>query len=283
MKRIIALIPVLMGLLISCKQNVLKEELAEFQFYPTHVPLEGEDNFRDMGGFVGAEGKRVKYRKLFRSGELSALTDSDMDTMAKLNLDQIIDLRTAFEVEEKPDRIQDGTQVYFLPLMENDPSGNAVNADTYIKGILTGEMDTEKIFTEAYGTIDTLKLETWEEIFDLLESGKTTLWHCTAGQDRAGMTAALVLASLGVSQEDIVKDYLATDTYLANYKSQTAEYIAANYGDEAGQKVGEAFKLKEEYINKFFEAVNNEFGSMENFLTALGVDREAMRKNYLEN
>ncbi|MCH4552860.1 tyrosine-protein phosphatase [Aestuariibaculum lutulentum] len=267
----------------SCAVSLTAQTSENNKSYETHVNLEGEDNFRDMGGFIGADGKRVLYRKLFRSGELSALTDADQETIKQLGLEQVIDLRTAHEVEEKPDRISSDIKMYFYPLMANDPSGKTVNAESFIADVLSGKYSAKEKMLEFYGTIDTQKKKGFETVFNLLETGKTTLWHCQAGQDRAGMTAALVLWSLGVNRADIVKDYLATKTYLAKSYEQYHNYISTKYGKEALEKLKKNFGPSEAFINAFLDNIEKEYGNVDTFLETIHVDVNKMRTNYLES
>lgn len=266
----------------SCAVSLTAQTSENYQSNKTHINLEGEDNFRDMGGFIGANGKHVLYKKLFRSGELSALTDTDQETIKNLGLEQVIDLRTANEIEEKPDRIPANIKMYFYPLMANDPSGKATNAESFIADVLSGKYSVDEKMLEFYGNIDTQKKKGFETVFNLLETGKPTLWHCQAGQDRAGMTAALVLWSLGVDREDIVNDYLATKTYLAKSYEQYHSYIASKYGKEALGKLSKNFGPKAAFINAFLDNIEKEYGSIDTFLQAIHVDINKMRANYLE-
>ncbi|MGJ5640505.1 tyrosine-protein phosphatase [Formosa sp. S-31] len=275
---------IIFSLMVSgiCAVNLTAQTSEPYKIYDTHVKLQGEENFRDLGGFEGAEGKRVLYRKLFRSGDLSALTEADQNIIKDLNLEQVIDLRTAKEIEDKPDNIPADINRYFYPLMANDPSGKTTNAESFIADVISGKYEVSEKMTEFYGTIDTQKITGFETIFNLLESGKTTLWHCQAGQDRAGMTAALVLWSLGVDREAIVNDYLATHKYLSASYKQYESYIKTKYGEEALKKLMKNSGPRAAYINTFLDSIEKEYGSVDAFLNAIHVDVDAMRANYLE-
>ncbi|MFZ5839792.1 MAG: tyrosine-protein phosphatase, partial [Pseudomonadota bacterium] len=252
-----------------------------------HIELIGEDNFRDLGGYVGADNKRVLEGKLFRSGELSGLTEGDKQILTDLGIEQLVDLRTKGEMLDKPDNIPDTIDVYHLPLVpeaENDNSSAVqVNlVDQWVNNLRDPNFDNEAEMISAYNYIDEQRIANWTEIFDLLESNKTTLWHCTGGQDRVGMTTALVLSSLGVSRDVIIKDYLATNEYLAEYGEQMARYMATMYNDETlYQTILDNMGARETYINAFFDVVESEYGDMDTFLQVLGVDIELMQQNYL--
>ncbi len=253
-----------------------------------HIALEGEDNLRDLGGFVGTDGQKIASGKLFRSGELSALTDGDQQILTDLNLTNVVDLRSAGEIADKPDNLPNQITVFEIPLIaeeaQDDSGAVQVNiAEAYLKMLIAADYDASAIMLPAYTEIDQFRIIQWTAFFDLLESGESTLWHCTAGQDRAGMTAALVLASLGVSREDIMADYLMSNEYTYEDKAHTAAYMAAMIEGADEQKLLESMLIKEEYLIAFFDTIEADYGSVDNFLQVLGVDIELMQENFLVN
>lgn len=252
-----------------------------YMVYETHITLTGEDNMRDLGGLPGAEGKRILYHKLFRSGELSMLTDADLDTLKSLGIEQIVDLRTGEERTEAPDRVPEGTEAFHFPLL-SDVGNGAGNMEELFRSVLQRQMTAQEMMLPFYGTIDSLKETNWASIFDLLESGKTSLWHCTAGKDRAGMTTALVLSSLGVERAVIIENYMATNSYLSAYIEQNVAQLDSAYGEGAGNALRPIFGVEEAYILAFFNAIDEQYGSMDAFLGRMGVDKAKMQANYLE-
>src|SRR5690606_13359798 len=92
----------LSALTVSCSSDDNNSD-SQYIVGENHIELTGEDNMRDLGGFTGAEGKRVLYNKLYRSGELSALTAEDLTIVSGLEIKNVIDLRTESERTEKPD------------------------------------------------------------------------------------------------------------------------------------------------------------------------------------
>lgn len=260
----------------SCSKD---SESEPYQVYNTYINLAGEDNMRDMGGFAGADGKRVLYRKLFRSGELSSLTASDVDSIKNLGIQQVIDLRTEEEIASLPDTLPANVTTYHLPLIA---STGGSSSSSYMSYILSGQMKAEDMMLSTYTTIDSLKIANWTQLFNLLETGTTTLWHCTAGKDRAGMTAALVLYSLGVDTATIKTDFLASNTYLSAYIESTIAYMDAQYGAGTGELMRPLLGVEEVYIVSFFKTIKSTYGSLDNFLDTLGVDKAKMRSLFLE-
>ncbi len=249
--------------------------------YENHIALEGEDNMRDLGGYFGESGRRVLYRKLFRSGELFELTPADLEELATLDLFNVIDLRTDEEFDDEPDQLPEGPVLHHLPLLENLDYGDIKREELSSK-IFAGELDAEEYMIAIYSTIDELRIQSWTAIFDLLETGDTTLWHCTEGKDRAGMTTALVLLSLGVDETDVIEDFMLSNEYLSESIESTVALIDQHRGEGMGELLRPLLSVKEEYIIAFFDAIEDQYGSIDAFLAELDVDIDAMRINFLE-
>lgn len=244
-----------------------------------HIALTGEDNMRDLGGYESKSGGTVKYQKLFRSGELSALTDSDKALMTTLGIKQVIDLRTDAEVSEKQDSIPVGIRSYHISLINDDLSGSSSNQTMAL--IISGQLKAEDYMLPLYAVDDT-KIAGWKTIFDLLETGDTTLWHCTAGKDRAGMTTALVLLSLGVDEKTVIADFMKSNEYLEGYINSTVAYMNSQYGAGTGEKLIPMLGVEQQYIEAFLADIKAKYGSVDNFLDVLGVDKSKMRNNFIE-
>jgi protein-tyrosine phosphatase len=267
----------------SCSDDDTKNT-APYATDENHVTLTGEDNMRDLGGYTGKNGKRVLFHKLFRSGELSTLTDADLAHLATKEITQVIDLRTATERTEKVDKAINGASVYELSLI-NDQNGTntgGVNQSEIFGLILSGQMTAEDVMLPGY-VVDETKITQWIKIFDLLESGQTTLLHCTAGKDRTGMTTALVLSSLGVDREVIINDFMLSNDYLSVSNQQTIAYINTQYGAGSGEKLLPLLGVEQVYITNFFTNIESTYGSVDNFLKVIKVDTAKMRKQFLEN
>ena len=254
----------------------------ETENFNNHIYLKGEDNFRDLGGYEAEGGKKVIYRKLFRSGELSQLTTSDTSTLTRLYIEQAIDLRTEEEQIAKPDNLPQGIAFYNIPVLSTIPGVGALSEEEQLGSLLSGEINAQEFMMALYSTIDSTKILAWKKIFNLLETGKPTLWHCTEGKDRAGMTSALVLFSLGVDEETVIEDYMASNTYLAESIEQNIAYMNSEYGEDKGDIIRHVLGVEKEYIVAFINAVKEKYGSIDEFLNVLDVDKEKMKANYLE-
>lgn len=202
-----------------------------------HIPLQGASNFRDFGGYPTADGRTVKWRRLFRSDRLSELTPADYETLSTHGVRVVYDLRRDSETAAAPTAWPGAhaPEIIRSPLF-NDESGpntfqrvaanEAARHDADLsRAIMRGmyvRMVTEPTALVAIGRIFTR----------LAHPGAVpALLHCSGGKDRTGVTCALILSALGVSREDVIEDFMLTARY---YDS------AANLGQRVSQVVAEA-------------------------------------------
>lgn len=239
------------------------------------LTIQGDRNFRDLGGIIGENGKKIAHNKLFRSGRLARITDADIDTIQNIGIKRIIDLRTKMERQETPDKEIEGVTNLHIPLLEGD-------IGAYIRRIMSKELDAKEFMIEFYGTIDSLKIASWTRIFDLLEKEEPTLWHCSSGKDRTGMTTTLILASLGVDEKTIIKEFMISNYYLEETHNRTLANFEKSNGLEMKDLISPLMILEEIYITTFLNSIKKEYGSINNFLKVLGVDFKKMKANYLE-
>ncbi len=249
-------------------------------------PLEQGSNFRDVGGYVGAGGKTVKWGKIFRSGALPMLSEKDYGLLGGLKIKTIVDLRSLDEREVAATELDDRTGALFIsndyslkPLMRNFGAQNGENV--YV--------GMEKLLKPQYRAI----------FARLLAEEGAVMYHCSAGQDRTGMASALVLSALGVDRETILKDYhLSTPSRRPKWEMPAldpAEHpgnLIVQYYADAAKKPGGAqaeplySKSGVSHLLQFFAYVDKEYGSVEGYLAKeLGVgpaEIEKLRAAYLQ-
>ncbi|WP_431269661.1 tyrosine-protein phosphatase [Dankookia sp. P2] len=179
------------------------------QDLPHAVPLEGASNLRDLGGWPVADGRRVRRGLIFRSATLANLTEADQARVSGLGIRTVCDLRGVNEAALRPSRLPPSAERVHLPI---EPSVGASLRDLMLREESTGE-DVVSLLRRAY--IDYLArfIDVYRALFGLLlEPGRqAVLFHCSAGKDRTGVGAALVLTALGATRETVVADYEATD------------------------------------------------------------------------
>ncbi len=247
------------------------------------LPLEGEVNFRDLGGYAGAGGRTIKWGRLYRSGELGRLSDVDLAYLAGLELKLVNDLRIDYEVAQLPDRLPGGAEWLGLPirggempmvqLYEAVNNGDLSKIDTTF--LLKGNRLFVRDFTPTYAKM----------LERILEShGRPALIHCTAGKDRAGLGSAILLWVLGVPMESVFDDYLQTNVYRAQENERLLSMVRQVVMERSGQPA-EAVDLapmeallqaRREYLQMAVDTVFEDYGSIESYIRrGLGVSPAA--------
>ena len=181
------------------------------------VALEGALNWRDLGGYPTADGRVTKWDRIYRSDGLDQLTDADLDVIAELGIKLVIDFRVDREVDQNPSRLPDHPELrrQRLPI-----GGDEVEGKSIVEIIRDGELKPYTI--EEMAAVYERLLEEFAPTFGDVISHATDpashpmVFHCTAGKDRTGLMAMLLLGALGVSDDDIVTDYELTTHYRSN-------------------------------------------------------------------
>jgi len=178
---------------------------------PRVIPLEGASNLRDLGGWRVADGRRLRHGIIFRSASLARLTEADVATLAELRIRTVCDLRGEREAEYAPSRLPRSAEHVPLPI---EPTVGASLRDLLAREASTGE-DVVLLLGRAYIDYVTTHLGQYRRMFDLLLQPErhALLFHCSAGKDRTGLGAALLLTALGATRETVVADYVATDRF----------------------------------------------------------------------
>ncbi|MCK8785346.1 tyrosine-protein phosphatase [Roseomonas sp. NAR14] len=178
---------------------------------PRVVALEGCTNLRDLGGYRTDDGRSVRFGRVFRSASLARLTPADLPCLAALGLRTVCDLRGVRESEKAPSVLPRSEAPEIVPL-SIEPRVGASLRDMLAREEATGE-DVRDLLRIAYTAYATDHLPRYRTLFDLLlrEERLPLLFHCSAGKDRTGFGAALLLTALGVPRATVIEDYLATN------------------------------------------------------------------------
>lgn len=241
------------------------------------IPLQGQSNFRDVGGYATQDGKLIRKGLLYRSGDLSRLTPQDLAYLNSLGLSEIVDFRTSEESKQAPDRIPASIKAY-----ESIP-------------VAAGELNMTTLLNDAKNRPDKLKNSLvevnqsfvddskpqFEEFFRILLSSKGPLvFHCTAGKDRTGFATALFYEAMGVHRDIIVEDYLASGQYLRPLQ-QSAQLFAKEKGIDPAA-IEPLLSVKPEYLEAAFDLIDKKYGGVEAYLKSeLKVDVKKLRAKYL--
>lgn len=224
------------------------------------LPIEGAANVRDIGGYIGKDGKVGNFCKFIRANTLQFLTRKDNDYLKEFGVTDILDLRSEDIITLQPDGIEkDYFKYHNVPLLTEKFNENlALERENFDMGV------GYKLLLENKPAI--------KEIFEILAKAEgACLFHCTAGKDRTGLVAMLILGLSGVSRKDIVANYEVTFTY-----------IPVIVGEVQNLKL--AYSLPE-YINTAIDYIEENNGTYEEYLLSCGISKEVLdkvRSKYLD-
>ena len=239
-----------------------------------HLDLQGASNFRDLGGYPTREGRRLRWRQMFRSNHLGHLTAADIDMVRGLGVRSAFDFRG---IEERS-----GTEcgvaeivVHSLPI---EPTVVAALRGELAAGRLTAPVARD-IMRESYRNYVRHNTHSFRALFGhLLEDRAPLVIHCTAGKDRTGFACALILHALDVPDEVITGDYLLTNRF---YRRDPAS--ATDLPDDVREAIG---TVDASFIAAGFDAVRADYGDLETYfrdgLKVGARERAELKTRYLQ-
>ena len=239
------------------------------------LPLAGATNFRDLGGYIGHGGRQVKWRRLFRSDHLAALTPQDHAVLAGLGVARALDFRGQAE---------SAAYAYALPgvayhPLRIEPTVIQRALDLQRSGHQITAQDAVALMQDTYRGFVNDNAPRFATLFELLlDSDAPTVFHCTAGKDRTGFAAALILLALGVPRDVVMHDYLLTNTLYQR---------PAGMGTHAPEEVlSVLWRVQEDFLEAALQGVEVEHGGIDNYLErVLGINaaaRTRLAQLYLE-
>lgn len=238
----------------------------------TQLPFEGGNNFRELGGYVADEGKTIKWGQIFRGIPTSLLSsNADRKLLDSLNLRLILDLRSEAEAAKQPNYVPDGARlVRICGLCHPDGTEIAFSPEDKEK-LLKGRLDEDHNMADAMYEQMLFGNKAFKELFRALEAGETPiLFHCSAGKDRTGVAAMLILLALGASEEVIAKDFLQSNVC----RKPELEAIWAEHADEiAAEPAKKEYYLGiagvyPESVPLVLNTIRDKFGSGDAYLEA---------------
>ncbi|MBR1423755.1 MAG: tyrosine-protein phosphatase [Ruminococcus sp.] len=255
------------------------------------LELEGLNNTRDLGGMTGSDDRKIAGGRLIRSGHLFSASENDLKKLAE-NVHTVIDFRTKAERDEKPDPEIEGSSAVSLSVLTELTEGVTREEESDKAAFMRLSLDPELARSHMMNIYSGFPLtdaakKAYSEFINILlenESG-AVLWHCTAGKDRAGFAAVMIEEILGVSKEDIVADYLATNENIRDEVEQLRDLLGGSV-DSSDEAIDYLFTAKQEYLETVYNVIEKEYGSFDEYLRqALGLDDDKLnrlREMYLE-
>lgn len=220
---------------------------------PLHVTLEGTRNTRDLGGWRRADGGRTRAGRLWRSDAFTTATPADLDALADAGLRFVVDLRTAAERTQAPGPLVDDARFEVLPvdlfdgvnraLARGEVAGDPFDLRTrYLASLTFGRDGYRKAFAALANA--------------LAASPGPVAFHCSAGKDRTGLVAGLLLRAAGVDDDRILLDYLLTDERIEPLRPQLlADGVALGFPEDGYARM---LQVREAFLRSVLDAVDDE-------------------------
>jgi protein-tyrosine phosphatase len=252
------------------------------------LPLEGSRNFRDLGGYRTADGRMVRWGRIYRSDELAALSDADIDYLRRLGIRLVCDFRSDDERASVPSREFTKRHESTINLAVQSKGMDAAMMRRKIRsgGIIGIEM--EHTLQAAYASYVTDYTETWAALFERISNPKNlpAVLHCTAGKDRTGFASALVLLALGVPKETVYEDYMLTNAYLESFRRFVLRWTPLySFFRTGADDLLPLLEARRVYLETSLATIDTIYGSLDAYLeNQLHVDakrRAALEANLL--
>jgi len=260
---------------------------------PRIIAMPGVKNFRDMGGYKGADGRTMRWGKLYRSGHWAEFAGTPQTAAPAYGITTVIDFRSDAEKKRHPVGWPDG----WTPAYHATPIGG--NAAAWVQDLYerlsSSPFPAKELrdqFILAFETIPVANADGLKRFFDIILEGEPedrVLFHCTAGKDRTGIAGALLMRALGAAEEDITADFLMTND--AVDLPATSAAIAARLSEKAGRAIepGDVHPLvgvEPAFLDAAYASIDRAFGSVDAYLEdrlGLTADRQArLRDLFLE-
>jgi protein-tyrosine phosphatase len=252
---------------------------------PRIPELEGALNFRDLGGYRTADGRTVRWNQVYRSGTTHALTASDVTRLGARGIRYAYDLRSNNERRTHPNRLRD---IANLEYRFRDHDHLPGDIRRLLKSPDVRAEHTHGVMIEVYRKLPYEFEDAFRALFHWLADGEVPLvFNCTAGKDRTGAAAALLLTALGVPHETVLEDYLLT----ARFFERSCDMILNDGGVALFGAVDRAaweplMQVHPEYLKAMFDQLQASHGSIDRYLRdQLGMDEERtaqLRSHLLE-
>ncbi|MBU3739300.1 MAG: tyrosine-protein phosphatase [Rhodoferax sp.] len=224
-----------------------------------HIALDGASNFRDLGGYSGLGGRAVRWRRIFRSDHLGNLTAGDIRLLEQLGVARVCDFRGIDERSGSACALP-WAEVHSLAIEPTVVQGIRDRVDA---GHRLTAADTVGLMQDTYRAFVRANTERFGSLFDLLLTDDQPLvFHCTAGKDRTGFAAALLLLALGVSRESVVQDYL-----LSNVHYRLPPSIRAAQAHLPAEAMEVLWTVQPDFLDSAFWVIDADYGGLETYLT----------------
>jgi protein-tyrosine phosphatase len=235
-------------------------------------------NFRDAGGLVTASGKTIRTGMLYRSGDLSDATPEDLQTLSKLGIRTIVDLRSVYEAEHHPDRLPvSSPHTFHFPIQVSfhDNKNPIQEMFSHLFGS-SRRLDYHAVMVDSYREYVSRFQSTFARVFQLAldPANLPMLVHCTAGKDRTGFTISLVQRALGLGHEPALENYLLSNRAAEALKeTMRSRYTLASRFGFSFDKLTPLMEARSEYFEAAYDQVETMYSTLDGYLEhGLGIN-----------
>lgn len=231
-----------------------------FYISERNVPQTKITNFRDLGGYYGADHRQVKYGLFYRCAPVITKDEESYRAVTDLQLKTILDLRSSEEVLKDQDQTFEGTTYIQISAISDDlqHQGNFDFAQLMKENPIA---TLQSYMKQMYQRLP-FKNPAYQAMFDaMLEDELPIAFHCSAGKDRTGFAAYLILKTLGVDDDTIMEDYLLSNVY----RKEENEAICATAGSKK-DLVMSLMEVQSAYLQAALVAIQQEYDSFESYL-----------------
>ncbi len=240
--------------------------------------LEGQRNFRDLGGLPTDNGCVIRPGMIYRSGDLSAITDTDISVLENIGLTMVIDFRSEREKSKRPNReIRSVREIHNIAINDsardiameyisrNDAAGLETVLQNDYRRIIRENQNEYRLFLNELAFSPHLPV----------------VFHCVAGKDRTGLAAVFLLTALGVQFDSIFADYIASVNYNAALTTKLINKINAK--GHNGEIIRPLLEVKKEYLDAALAEIRENHGDLYDFVVnTLKADVARLRERFLE-
>jgi protein-tyrosine phosphatase len=239
------------------------------------ITFDNIQNFRDLGGYKGRGGSAIAWRRLYRSGDPTEMSARDKDILgSEIKLKTVIDLSSPDQVKKSKEirLLEDIGAAYFnIAFRPDEPNYYEKELKLYQKTLNMGYFYLGRIGHESFGR---KLMQALEIIAD--PQYHPVLFHCGAGKDRTGVLAAIVLKLLGVSDADVVGDYLFTEAAMVEIRNRVVSNPATT--DEVKNLPDFHWWAKPEYMQTFLDGLQENNGGAAGYLKKYGAEKTLVKR-----
>jgi len=247
------------------------------------IHLKGTTNTRDIGGYITGDMGTLRSGQIIRSDRLSRLTANDFQKLEEMGLKTVIDLRTRKEHDESPTVWEGDNPPRFFHFPVGDANNDWFRAQRKMfKTNRFTQRQSMAHMIDGYRMIAEEGTSSYRNLMEVVldESNWPVLIHCSAGKDRSGVAVALILEALGVDREIIMEEYLLTNE-LSRIEEKSVILSKESKELSRGSRFAPASAwlpivgVDAKMLEAFYASVDEKYGSIDAFLTELGVDQDA--------